>query len=155
MTTKHFPGLPAAATLLALVTVVAGGCAAAVPQRCSRVELGSGSTEAGLRVHVDGDDSLRIDDADDRLVVAFTVVGDATTPLFLVHHEDGRETGRWELKPGKPSGVSTRCAMALPGLGSTCSATFAEGPVPLGGEWTIEPGANTILEAGLSARLCR
>lgn len=155
MTTKHVPGLPAAATLLALVTVVAGGCTAATPQRCSRVELGSGSPEAGLRVRVDGDESLRLDDADDRLVVAFTVVGDAISPLFLVHHQEGRETGRWELKPGKPSGVSARCAMALPGTGSTCSATFADGPVALGGEWTIEQGANRILEVGMSARLCR
>jgi hypothetical protein len=140
---------------LALAAVEIAGCAAAsAPLRCRRFELGSVGPENDWKLSVASDNNLRIDHADERLVVAFSVVGVTTGPVTLVHEAEGREPDRWPLTLGPASGISVRCALARPGNAATCRASLTEEPLTLGGQWRIEANGNQILEAGLSARLC-
>lgn len=146
---------PSARVLVAMVALGLLASCSTTKVRCSRVEFGSMGTENGFRVNVPADGAPVLDDDDERLGVALTVVPPLDGPVTLVHKVDGREVQRFELKTTVAAGMSARCSLSFSAMTSPCGAKLEQRPLPTGGEWSIEAGANRVLEAGLSARVCR
>lgn len=122
---------------------------------CSRVEFGSMGPENSFRVDVPAKDAPVLDTDDDRLGIALTIVPPVDGPVTLVQTVDGREVNRFELKTSVAAGVSVRCGLSFSALTSPCGAKLETRLLSTAGEWSIEAGANRVLEAGLSARVCR
>lgn len=145
-----------AATFGAAALFVLSACAAepTLP-KCTRIDVPSMGPENSFRVSVAAQSASTLAGNGDRIDIAMTMVPPIDGPVTLVHTEDGRETGRWQLKVGLGSSISTRCRLgATPAL-STCSASIGNLPRSSAGEWSVEPGSNRLLEAGLAFRTCR
>lgn len=146
-----------APTRLVLTAILLLASCSAQPsaQKCSRVDVGSMGEDNAFRLTVATDAAPVLDDASDRLDVAFTLVPPIVAPVILIQSVEGKEVGRWELKVSPATGISTRCRLgATPAL-STCGAVIGNLPRSAAGEWTIDARGNRVLEVALSFRTCR
>jgi len=143
--------------LAALLLAVLSSCSATpVVPTCGRVDAPrSMGPENAFRVSIPAESAPTLSGDRDRMDVAFTFVPPLVGPIVLVKSVGGREAIRWELKVGPGAGISTRCRLGATAALSTCGATIGTLPFSAGGEWSIEPNGNRVLEAGLSFRTCR
>lgn len=144
------------AALASLALFVFSSCVTAtVVPKCRRIAALSMGPENAYRVSIPVESAATLAGEGDRMDVAFTIVPPLVGPVVLVQKVDGREAARWELKAGSGSGISTRCRLGATRALSTCDAAIGSLPFATAGEWSIEPLANRVLEAGLSLHTCR
>jgi hypothetical protein len=146
----------AARSGLGLLLLLLASCSTEpATQRCIRSDVGSMGSENAFRLSVPADASPPLDDKDDRMDVALSVVPPLVAPVTLLHSVDGKEVARWELDVIAPVGLSTRCRIGATKVLSTCGAVVGDLPHSTAGDWSIEPRGNRVLEVGLSFRTCR
>lgn len=110
--------------------------------------------ENGFQLSVADDEFPLLDDDNERMDVAVTVVPPLVGPVSLVQIVDGKPLARWELRLPQPTGMSTRCTVGLSPTTSTCGVTISDRPHPPGGYYELDARGNHVLEAGLAFFLC-
>lgn len=141
--------------MIAAALLLTSCTAEPVAMKCSRYDAPSMGPENAFRIAIAREGAPLLDDAADHIDVALTLVPPVVGPVVLVHTLDGREDARWELKVGPDSGISTRCRLGATPVLSTCNVTMGNLPISTAGQWSVEPGSNRVLEAGLAFRTCR
>jgi hypothetical protein len=139
----------------ALASLVLSCSPAPTTQRCSRYDVPSMGPENNFRISLAAATVPALDSPDDRMDVTFSIVPPIAGPVVLVHSEGGSEKSRWQLAVPAGSGISTRCRIGATAALSTCNATLPALPMTAAGEWSLEPGDNRVLEAGIALRVCR
>lgn len=137
------------------LTLIAGACAPASPQRCHRYDALSLTRENGFAASLDWKDERPIDIAPERLEVALTIVPPILGPVELVHVLGDVETDRWSLTLTTPANVtSTVCWITPPSARANCGATLPDMPYFPGGYYYLRPNANVVMEAGIAFHIC-
>lgn len=144
-----------AVSAVALVALLSSCSAQALVPKCSRIDVPSMGPENSFRVTIPSDTAPNLTGIGDRIELAISIVPPLSGPVTLVQSNEGRETGRWVLEVGPGSGISTRCRIGTSVGLSTCKAAIGDLPHSSAGQWSMEPGNNRVLEAGLSFRVCR
>lgn len=140
----------------AFVAVLSTSCAAApIVPKCARIDVPSMGPENEFRVSIPAESASTVRDPRDRIDIALTMLAPIVGPVVLVQAIRGKEAAHWQLNVSTSTGISTRCRIGSTPLLSTCDATLGNLPLSTAGEWSIDPGANHVLEAGLSFRTCR
>jgi hypothetical protein len=137
------------------VAVLLGACAAERVPKCRRIDAPSMGPENAFRISIPAESAPVLAGETDRVEVAFTIVPPVEGPVTLVHSLEGGDTTRWELKVGAAAGISTRCRLGATRALSTCDSSIGNLPLSFAGQWSVEPGKNRLLEAGLGVRTCR
>lgn len=149
------PSLRALLAALCAASTLLAACATTTTVKCRRVEFGSMGPENGFRVTIPADEAPSLDGDDERINLAMTIVPPVAGPVFLIQNVEDRTIGRWEMKTVVPAGANTRCSLGfLPSM-SPCTVVLETRPHSMKGDWSIDPGDNRVLEAGLSAVVCR
>jgi len=139
----------------ALVMLLASCSAEPIVPKCSHRNAVSMGAENDFRVSILSEGGVKLEDNDDRIDVAMTIVPPIVGPVTLVQQVEGREPVRWDLELIPGTSISTRCRLgATPDL-STCKAAIGALPMATAGNWSIEPRGNHVLEAALAFRTCR
>jgi len=126
----------------------------AAPQRCRRHDGVSLTPENRFAAAVESGELMLIDQPEDRIDLAMTVVRPVRGTIDLVHVVGDREMGRWELNIAESSLSTARCFISPGGGWFTCGAMIREIPHPTGGYYYLLSNGNIVLEAGLSFYLC-
>ncbi|MFN2426921.1 MAG: hypothetical protein ABR587_10805 [Candidatus Binatia bacterium] len=147
-------------TITLLLLALAGGLAAGAcnPARetphCRRIDVASMGPENGMVSRVTDPSATALTRPDGEIEVALTVVPPLSSAVTLVHTQQGKEVGRWEIRMPPSPGTVHRCRIGFGTPPSSCGAELAGASHPVVGEWTIEPMSNRVLEASVSFRVC-
>jgi hypothetical protein len=138
-----------------LALVVLSSCKPpSAPPACRRYETLPLGPENGFRLAVAKDAFPLLDNANERIDVALSVVPPLVGPVTLVQIVDGQPLATWDLPLPPPTGLSTRCSIGLSLENSTCGATIRDRPHPPGGSYELQARGNTVLEASIAFFVC-
>jgi hypothetical protein len=138
-----------------LACLVAGCAPTPTPVRCQSYDVAALTPDNQFAASIDGTGLPLIDQAAEGIEVSLTLIRPISGPITLVHVVAEHEAERWELTT--PTGGDqpwARCFISPSPTYSTCSASVANPPVAPGGYYYLLAHQNTVLEAGLSFRLC-
>jgi hypothetical protein len=131
------------------------GCAPSpAPVRCQNYNMAALTPENHFAASIDGASLPVIDQVPEGIELSLSLIRPVNVPVTLVHIVGEREAERWELAIPGGDQPWARCFISpLPTL-STCGASIQTPPFTPGGYYYLVAHQNTILEAGLSFRLC-
>jgi hypothetical protein len=120
--------------------------------QCDRYDAPSMGPENGFHVTIPDDATAALDGAPSRIDVAISSAVPLSGPVTLVQSRAGREVARWSVAPPPAAGIVKRCSLGF--AASSCGSVLGARPQTAGGDWTIQAGANQLLEASIAFRHC-
>jgi hypothetical protein len=140
---------------LLLLIVSAFGCSGDPKTLdCRRTTFGLMAVDDGMALKVESSPHQIIDSPADYIEVALLRRAAEVETIDLVQVIDGEEFGRWSLSLPRSDQPVVRCVVPGGGGAPSCGARLSDLPHPLHGYFYLQP-STAVIEAGLSAHLCR
>lgn len=137
-----------------LVTVL--GCEPTPsPLRCQRFDVATLTPDNNFSATVQAGRFKAIDAHPEGIEIALTVAAPLRGALRLVQVMDEQTVGSWELSIPGSDNLRPRCVIGVHDSASTCQAKIKNPPIASGGYYYLQAPDNTVIEAGLSFRLCQ
>ncbi len=121
---------------------------------CQRYDAAALTPENNFAAAVDAGSLKLIEAPPEGIDVSLTVIRPVRGVITLVHVAGNHEAERWDLVIPASGQTLARCFIGAPAATSSCRAAIQVPPHSPGGYYYLEANGNTVLEAGLSFRLC-